>query len=56
MSSARETETRARGATTNKATTGGDQKLFDEGCEMARIFRGMSLETILERLEIIGNV
>ena len=59
MSSARESETRARGATTNEAAVGGDQKskLFDdEGCEMARIFRGMSLESILERPEIVDNV
>ena len=50
MSSARETETRARGATTNETAVGGDQKSrkFD-------VFI-VSLETVLERLEIVDNV
>ena len=57
MSSARETDTRVRGATTNEAAIGGVQILrkfdvfIDEGdvCDV-------SLETVPERPEIVDNV
>ena len=57
MSSARETDTRARGATTNEAAVGGVQTskkvdvFIDEGdvCDV-------SLETVPERPEIVDNV
>ena len=57
MSSARESETRARGATANEAAVGGVQNsrkfdvFIDEGdvCDV-------SLETVPERPEIVDNV